>query len=51
VLEKIAMVITVLTLVAGPLPTRVQAGSDLRRTAVVEAVEKVQRAVVSISSE
>jgi serine protease Do len=51
VLGKIAMGFTVLTLVAGPLPTRVHAGSDSRRSAVVEAVEKVQRAVVSISSE
>ena len=29
----------------------VRAGSDARRTAVVEAVEKVQRCVVSITSE
>ena len=43
VLGKIAMGFTVLTLVAGPLPARVHAGSDSRRTAVVEAVEKVQR--------
>jgi serine protease Do len=45
------MGITALVLVAGPLPTGLHAGTDLRRTAVVEAVEKVQRAVVSISSE
>ena len=51
VLGNIAMSFTVLTLLAGPLPIRVQAGSDSRRSAVVEAVEKVQRAVVSISSE
>jgi serine protease Do len=51
VLEKIAMGITALVLVSGPLPASVHAGSNSRRTAVVEAVEKVQRAVVSISSE
>ena len=51
VLGKIAMGFSVLTLVAGPLPTPVHAGTDSRRTPVVEAVEKVQRAVVSISSE
>ena len=34
-----------------PLSAWVRAGSDSRRTAVVEAVEKVQRCVVSISSE
>ncbi len=34
-----------------PLSAAVRAGSDARRTAVVEAVEKVQRCVVSISSE
>ena len=34
-----------------PLSAWVRAGTDSRRTAVVEAVEKVQRSVVSISSE
>jgi serine protease Do len=36
---------------SGPLSASVRAGSESRRTAVVEAVEKVQRSVVSISSE
>ncbi len=37
--------------VAFALPAAVLAGADARRTAVVAAVEKVQHAVVSISSE
>src|SRR5262245_24026719 len=45
------MGITAVVLVSGPLTASVRAGSNSRRTPVVEAVEKVQRAVVSISSE
>ena len=51
VLGKLAIYLTVVASVAGPLAIRVHAGSDSRRTAVVEAVEKVHRTVVSISSE
>jgi serine protease Do len=51
VLVKTAMNLAVVTAIAFPLTPRVHAASDSRRTAVVEAVEKVQRAVVSISSE
>jgi serine protease Do len=51
VLGKIAISLTVVAWITGPLAVRVHAGGDSRRTAVVDAVEKVQRTVVSISSE
>jgi serine protease Do len=51
VLERIAISLTVVASIAGPLATRVHAGSDSRRTAVVDAVDKVHGTVVSISSE
>jgi serine protease Do len=41
----------VLAILLAGQSTRVEAARDSRRTAVVEAVEKVQRSVVSISSE
>ena len=43
--------VTAAVLAAGPLAVQVRAASDARRTAVVDAVEKVHRSVVSISSE
>jgi serine protease Do len=51
VLERIAISLTVVASIMGPLAVRVDAGSDSRRTAVVDAVDKVHRTVVSISSE
>src|ERR1017187_8271225 len=51
VLGKLAMSLTLVAAVLGPLSALVHASSDSRRTAVVEAVDKVQRTVVSISSE
>ncbi len=51
VLGKLAMSLTLALAVVGPLSAFAHAGSDSRRTAVVEAVDKVQRTVVSISSE
>jgi serine protease Do len=51
VLGKIAMHLTLAVCALGLLSAPAHAGSDSRRTAVVEAVEKVQRCVVSISSE
>ncbi len=50
-LGKIAICLTLVVTALGPLSAGARAGSDSRRTAVVEAVEKVQRCVVSISSE
>jgi serine protease Do len=51
-IEKVALVLVIMA-VAVALPSRSFAGtgSDSRRTAIVEAVEKVQHCVVSISSE
>jgi serine protease Do len=51
VLGRIAIGLAVLAAAIGPFATRGHAGSDSRRTAVVEAVQKVHLAVVSISSE
>jgi serine protease Do len=51
VLGKLAIYLTVVASTAGPLAIRVHAGGDSRRTAVVDAVDKVHRTVVSISSE
>jgi serine protease Do len=51
VLGRIAISLTAVTFVAGPLAVNLRAGSDSRRTAVVDAVEKVHKAVVSIASE
>ncbi len=50
-LGKLAIYLTVVASTAGPLAIRVHAGGDSRRTAVVDAVDKVHRTVVSISSE
>jgi serine protease Do len=51
VLGKLAIYLTVVASTAGPLAVHVHAGGDSRRTAVVDAVDKVHRTVVSISSE
>jgi len=51
VLKKLAINLTVVAAAIGPLAACLHACSDTRRTAVVEAVEKVHKAVVSISSE
>jgi serine protease Do len=51
VLGKLAIKLAVLAVAVGPLATRGHAGIDSRRTPVVEAVQKVHLAVVSISSE
>ena len=52
VLGKLAISLTVIVAVAADRSrAAVHAGSDSRRTAVVEAVDKVHRTVVSISSE
>ena len=51
VLGKIAINLTAMICLAGPLAVCVHAGGDSRRTAVVDAVEKVHKAVVSIASE
>ncbi len=51
VLGKIAINLTAVICLAGPLAVCVRAGGDSRRTAVVDAVEKVHKAVVSIASE
>ncbi len=51
VLGKLAIYLTVVASITGPLAISVRAGSDSRRTAVVDAVDKVHRTVVSISSE
>ncbi len=50
-LGKIAISLTAVMWTAGPTAVRVCAGTDSRRTAVVDAVEKAHRTVVSISSE
>jgi len=51
VLGKFALSLTVLAIVRAPLSSDVLAAGESRRTPVVQAVEKVQRCVVSISSE
>ncbi|MFI5461376.1 MAG: trypsin-like peptidase domain-containing protein [Isosphaerales bacterium] len=51
VLRKFALSLTGLAIVLAPLSSGVQAAGESRRTPVVQAVEKVQRCVVSISSE
>jgi serine protease Do len=51
VLERIAISLTVMAFLAGLPVGDVRAGSDSRRTAVVDAVDKVHKAVVSIASE
>ena len=47
----IALSLTVATVGLGPAGTRVCAASEPRRTAIVEAVDRVHQSVVSISSE
>ena len=51
VLGKVGLRFALVVTALGLLSDGTRAGSDSRRTAVVEAVEKVQRCVVSISSE
>ncbi len=51
VLKKLAINLTVVAATIGPLAACLHAAGETRRTAVVEAVEKVHKAVVSISSE
>lgn len=51
VLGKVAIGLTGIVAALGPLTVCVHAGSDSRRSAVVDAVDKVHKTVVSISSE
>jgi serine protease Do len=51
VLRNVALQLIFVTILLGPPTSRIQAAGESRRTPVVEAVEKVQRCVVSISSE
>jgi len=51
VLGKFALGLSGLAIVLAPLSSGVEAAAESRRTPVVQAVEKVQRCVVSISSE
>src|SRR5437879_401088 len=48
---KLTLAVAVMVLALSPMCGRVRAASPSRRSAVVEAVEKVHRSVVSISSE
>src|SRR5262249_39852761 len=50
-LGKLTLALTVMVVALAPMCGRVRAASPSRRSAVVEAVEKVHRSVVSISSE
>jgi serine protease Do len=51
VLGKLALSLTVVMVALAPLCSQVRAASETRRSAIVEAVEKSHRCVVSISSE
>ena len=50
-LGKISLRLTVLAIALAPLSSTAQGAGESRRTSVVQAVEKVERCVVSISSE
>ncbi len=50
-LGKIGLRLTVLAIALAPLSSTAQGAGESRRTSVVQAVEKVERCVVSISSE
>jgi serine protease Do len=49
--RAIALSLTVVTIGLGPAAGRVRAAGEPRRTAIVEAVDRVHRSVVSVSSE
>jgi serine protease Do len=50
-IRGIALSLTVVTIGLGPATGRVRAAGESRRSAIVEAVDRVHRSVVSISSE